>query len=195
MLNLRNFFEIIEYDKIDSTNDEALRLIQNHKINQKTILFANQQTSGRGKKDAIWSSPNGNIYLSLVFPIFSRDLEKYNSFQNFSLLIGLSLYEVMNFYKNTECEIKIKKPNDILIDGKKVAGILIESIFQNNMHYLIVGIGVNWENAPLETSDYVKKFLRIDKNDFIFHAMMNVDEKVGNSQLYCNIKPIIFPLK
>ena len=57
-------------------------------------------------------------------------------------------------------------------------------IIRINMHYLIIGIGVNWENAPLETSDYVKKFLRIDKNDFIFHAMMNVDEKVGNSQLY-----------
>ena len=166
-------------------------MIQNNKINQQTVIFANTQINGRGKKDAIWKSPIGNIYLSFIFPIPLGNLTIYNNFQDCSLLIGLSLHEVINFYKNKEYDIKIKKPNDILINGKKVAGILIESINHEDSCYLIVGIGINWENAPLKTSDYIKKFLKINKNEFIFHLLMNVREKISNFQLYSHRISII----
>lgn len=184
MFNLRNFFNVLEYKEIDSSNTESIRLIQNDIINQKTIIFSEKQTFGRGKKDAIWESPKGNIHLSLIYPILFDEVEKYNNFQDFSLFIGLSLYEVINFYKNSKCEVVIKKPNDILINGKKVAGILVESVVHKDFYYLIIGIGINWNIAPIDTSDYIKKFLDIEKDKFIFHLMMDIKEKINNFQFY-----------
>jgi BirA family biotin operon repressor/biotin-[acetyl-CoA-carboxylase] ligase len=186
MFNLSNLFKIVKYNEIDSTNTEAIRLIQENLINKKTIILSNKQTNGRGKKDAIWQSPEGNIYLTAIYIVSPDELRKHNNFENFSLIIGLSLQEVINFYKNTKCEVRIKKPNDILIDEKKVAGILIEFINHKNMHYLIIGIGINWNNAPLETSDYLKKFLKIQRDEFIFHLMVNIDEKIKNYPFYYN---------
>jgi BirA family biotin operon repressor/biotin-[acetyl-CoA-carboxylase] ligase len=184
MLNLRNFFKVREYEKIDSTNDESFRLIKKDIIKEKTVILSDEQTNGRGKKDAIWNSPRGNIYLSFIYPICFNEFQKFNNFKDFSLLIGLSLYEVINFYKNNNYDILIKKPNDILINKKKVAGILIESIDFKVYHYLIVGVGVNWIKSPLENSDYIEKFLKIKKDEFLFHLVMNINEKIDNFQLY-----------
>lgn len=184
MSKLSNFFRVIGYIEIGSTNDEAIRLIKNREINAQTIILSERQTSGRGKEKAVWESPIGNIYISFIFLI--DDIKRYSSFQSISLLIGQALYEVINLYKKYEIEIKIKKPNDVLINGKKIAGILPEFIQENNENYLIIGIGINWLTAPLETSDHIDKFLKIEKDEFIFHLSMNVMEKISNFHLYEN---------
>ncbi len=181
---LRKSFDIIECKTIDSTNDEAIRMIKQNQIQQKTIILSNEQTKGRGKENAIWTSPIGNIYMTLIFLV--DDIKKYNDFQNLSLVVGLSLHDVIIANRNHELNIRIKKPNDILINEKKVAGILPEVIFHNNIYYINIGIGINWSIAPLETSDFINQFISIEKNEFIVKISHDIDEKLKNFLFYNN---------
>lgn len=129
-----NFYH---FDQLDSTNVEAIRLIE--KGISSGIVIADRQTAGRGRGDNGWFSPQGkNLYVSFfsrVEPERSRDLAK---------MAGVALYETVAGGISA-ARILLKWPNDLLADRKKVAGILIQQVRRGTALFSVTGIGINVE--------------------------------------------------
>lgn len=111
-----------------------------------TVIQAMIQTAGRGRQGNQWISPLGNLYMSFILrPMCMPDLAGQLSF-----VIGLALSAAMDPYVTADHKKTLKWPNDILIDGKKCAGILLESSLSSGgmVESLVVGMGVNIHAAP-----------------------------------------------
>jgi len=135
----RKTCEVFTHDQIDSTNNEVERLLANGQ-NAPFAVLANQQDKGRGRMGRIWHSPKGgNIYLSMGF----RPNVQAIRIRNFTLWQGLNICNFLRNYLGYD-KIKIKWPNDIFFEGKKLAGMLTEaSIDCERIKTLIFGIGLN----------------------------------------------------
>ena len=103
------------YKKVESTNNVALRLIKQG--NQRGIILTDEQTKGKGQRKNKWISIKGNLFLSVFFEISKKI--------SLSKIINLNLKIIKKIiYKKINTLILIKKPNDILINKKKVCGII-----------------------------------------------------------------------
>ena len=131
---------IIKLNAIDSTNSYLINLSRTVKLEDPTIVVANEQTKGRGQQGAYWQSVQRQ---SLLFSIFKRfdDLSIYK-ISNITYAVSLGIKEALK--KLQIPNIAIKWPNDIMSQSKKVAGILIENqIKQGKVVSSIIGIGLN----------------------------------------------------
>jgi len=126
--------EIFVFEELGSTNQW---LIDHLKDDQLKLCVANVQTEGRGRGGRSWLSPDGGIYLSFNYRVSPH----ISDFSAVSLVIGLVLVRVMRSegVKN----VGVKWPNDILIGGSKLAGVLIETKKINGCVWLVIGIGLN----------------------------------------------------
>lgn len=103
------------------------------------------QTGGRGRHGNQWVSPMGNLYISLLL----RPNCRADEAGQVAFIVALALSKAMDEFMDPSHVKTLKWPNDILIDGKKVSGILLESSIENSRcEYLIVGVGVNILAAP-----------------------------------------------
>ena len=126
---------------VNSTNDSAIRIIKN--TNTKLgIIIAEKQKKGKGQYGRKWISYKGNLFVSVFFPI---DMVKLSlrELTNINCLLVKKL--LSGFYKK---KISIKKPNDLLINTKKISGILQETISKSGVTFIIVGIGINLIKSP-----------------------------------------------
>ena len=138
-MRLKKYF----YKKVGSTNSVAIRLIKQG--NDKGIILSEHQIKGKGQGKNKWISMKGNLFLSIFFEISKKI--SLTAIINSNLKI---IKKVIN--KKINSLIQIKKPNDILINNKKVCGILQEIIFREGRKYLIVGIGINVSSSPKITN-------------------------------------------
>ena len=126
------------YAQIDSTNDEALRLAAQG-AEHGTAVVAEEQTKGRGRLQRLWVSPAGcGIYLSMILrsPLLVQQAPQP------AMVVGLSLVKVLQ--EKYGLEAAIKWPNDVLVRGKKLAGILADmQSDQDYTRFIVVGIGIN----------------------------------------------------
>jgi len=149
-------FLIHHFDEVQSTNDLAISLVKNRNIFANEIILANQQSKGRGRYNRQWISEIGNLYFSLVLDgkIANKNLG-LNQISTLSLVANIALnltIKTISQAQNIEINIANKWPNDLLIENKKVAGILLENIIiNNNCEFIILGIGVNINNNPQNT--------------------------------------------
>ena len=127
------------FKKVQSTNDIALRLINLGKLNG--VILTEYQTKGRGQRGNKWISKKGNLFMTIFF-----EINKKLSIKKITSLNILLIKKIIS--KQIKSEITIKLPNDILVDKKKVCGILQEIYFKNNIKFLVVGIGINIINSP-----------------------------------------------
>jgi BirA family biotin operon repressor/biotin-[acetyl-CoA-carboxylase] ligase len=131
--------KLIFLNEVDSTNNYAAKLFRAGEIDSGTVILAEKQTNGRGQRGNHWKSlPNENLLMS--FPI---DLTIFNHFQLPSLnhFISLGIHDFLTTYSN---KAHIKWPNDLVIEHRKIAGILIETqIERNAFNSAIIGIGIN----------------------------------------------------
>lgn len=127
--------KVIHLAAVASTIDEARSEVLSGAA-QGTVVISDKQTAGRGRLGRTWLSPRGGIYLSIIL---------YPAIDDFPYLIMVASLAVARTIKSvTGLQTQIKWPNDILIDGRKVGGILIESGLQQvTGDYAIVGIGLN----------------------------------------------------
>ena len=132
-LNLDNL-ELKTCQLVDSTNDECKRISSNKDI---LVVTADKQTKGKGRKGKKWHSPEGNISLSLAFA--DRELDSPISIAT-GIIVKDALSEVFNLDT-----IKLKWPNDLVFENKKIGGILVEKEVYANFTKTIVGIGINLE--------------------------------------------------
>ena len=132
---------IFNYKSVNSTNDVAINLIKKKNI-KVGFVFAEKQKNGRGQRGKRWISYKGNLFVSIFFSLEKINLTlKQLTKTNAKLIIKLISY----YYKN---KIKLKLPNDILINQRKICGILQETVQKNDVKYLIVGIGLNLVKSP-----------------------------------------------
>jgi len=132
-------FPLIHLPSVDSTNKYAAAILHKENATEGTVILADVQTRGKGQGDNIWLSDNGlNLLCSLILkPDF---LPAYKQFY-LSMCIATGLFDCL---ADLGIRSQVKWPNDILIEGKKVAGILIENtILSHNLNSSIVGIGLN----------------------------------------------------
>jgi BirA family biotin operon repressor/biotin-[acetyl-CoA-carboxylase] ligase len=130
----------IYYPSVPSTMDVARKEARKG-TDDGTVVIAGEQTEGRGRMNRTWLSPKGNLAFSIIlYPEVS-----YLPF----LVIIAALAVVYSIERATGLRTLIKWPNDILIGGKKVGGILIENeVKRNKVQYAIVGIGINMDVNP-----------------------------------------------
>ncbi|AHC73631.1 biotin-[acetyl-CoA-carboxylase] ligase [Candidatus Endolissoclinum faulkneri L5] len=129
---------IIELDSIDSTNWEACRRIEKG-VTDGTIITAYKQTNGQARRGRRWDSPPGNLYWSrVVFPKLGWPLPS-----TLSMISALAVVDLVRLVLPSDVSICIKWPNDILIAGNKLAGILLQSGEKGSTPWVICGIGVN----------------------------------------------------
>jgi BirA family biotin operon repressor/biotin-[acetyl-CoA-carboxylase] ligase len=130
---------LIHMQSVDSTNVHASRLLQSNEVNEGTVILADHQTMGKGQAGTCWISEAGsNLLFSLILrPNFLL------AEQQFFLSMCVS-NAIVGFLIPFHAAVKIKWPNDILMNRKKVAGILIENtVLQKKLHSSVVGIGLN----------------------------------------------------
>ena len=119
---------------VDSTNTFAKKkLLEKDYL----VVIAEEQTAGRGRQGKQWYSPDaGNIYMSIKL--------RSNDYAPLSLIVGLLISEAMDSVSGQKINVGLKWPNDLLIDNKKICGILIESEVNEDNVDFIIGIGINY---------------------------------------------------
>ncbi|WP_054741657.1 biotin--[acetyl-CoA-carboxylase] ligase [Cellulosilyticum ruminicola] len=141
------------FSEIDSTNEIVKKLARKGEA-EGTIVIADKQTAGKGRLGRVWESPSGvNIFMSILL----RPQIKPDKASQITLIVGLAMCEAIR--EVTGLDARIKWPNDIVVNGKKVCGILTEMSAEIDcVNYVVVGIGVNVnqmefsENLPHATS-------------------------------------------
>jgi BirA family biotin operon repressor/biotin-[acetyl-CoA-carboxylase] ligase len=127
-----------------STNDDA-RIAAEKGVEEGAVFWALRQTAGRGRRGRDWDSPEGNLYCSALLrpKLDPRQLGLY------SFVAALAIGNVVR-EQVPQRHIDLKWPNDVLVDGKKVSGILIEAGMGDNP-WLVVGMGINVRHSPAQS--------------------------------------------
>ena len=166
--------DIIKYDRVDSTNNVAIRRIKKGKINP-TLIVANIQKKGRGQYGRKWVSYRGNVFLTIYF-----NLKKNITIKKISKKVYKTLKKTLEKLLNQK--IKIKLLNDLLIKGSKICGILQETIIYKKNKYFIIGIGINLIKSPKINNKQVSFLQKYNNNKIkktdIYKKIKNNLEKV-----------------
>ena len=186
------------YDEIDSTNTQIKRLAEEDAPHG-TLAVADYQSRGKGRRGRAWDSPHGSaIYMSILF----RPEIRPDRASMLTLVIGLSVTQAIR--SNLGLQAQIKWPNDVVLNGKKLVGILTEMSAQMNyIEYLVTGIGINanLREFPEELEDKATSLQKeighkVNRSALIAECMEKIEEnyeikiilpnkyrKIGNKQI------------
>ena len=147
--------DVIWLESVDSTNEEIKRRI--HEFTKPTWIIASKQSKGKGRNGNTWFSNYGNFSGSIIF--FPTIEHTY--FHLYGFFVGVALYNTIKEIVTNDVDIRLKWPNDLMIENCKVAGILLESVQQSIYHNrgLIVGIGVNIISSPRLKANSEKRYM------------------------------------
>jgi len=143
-------FIIHHFKELASTNTHAFNLANNRQIFHNEIVISNKQTAGKGRKNRNWTSEdNENLYFSIILQP-KINIQKINEL---SFISAIALRKTVESLDSGQKNIiQLKWPNDLIVNGKKTAGILLESQLSNNeAEFIVVGIGVNICDYPKDT--------------------------------------------
>jgi len=155
--------EIRRYKKISSTQDLALFLVNNSKERGHSdcnglVIVSDEQTAGKGRAERKWVSDIGGLWFSIL--VIKPNILASNTNQ-IQMLSAVSVCETINAITNLNT--KIKWPNDILINSKKVGGILVDvGIKGPKIDYLVIGIGINVNTDSNATRKELQKKIQYD---------------------------------
>ena len=159
----------LKFKSVKSTNDIAHKLIKKKKI-RPTIILSEKQTKGRGTMGKKWISKKGNLFLTIFFNMSKKKID----YKKFAILNAYLLRSIL--VKKFSNKIKIKWPNDLLFEGKKICGILQETIIKADKKFLIVGVGINTNLDPKNSSFSSTSLKHI------------VNKNIDNKELFIMIK-------
>jgi BirA family biotin operon repressor/biotin-[acetyl-CoA-carboxylase] ligase len=159
---LRPQLDIRLYETLASTNEEAWRLVEQG-CGAGTVVIAREQSAGRGQWGRQWQSAAGGLYMSLI-------LEPEWPIAEVHLLTLTSAWGIATSLNNLGLDLQVKWPNDLVSQGRKVGGILTESRLggasrtlsspsASSIPYVIVGVGLNWDNPLPETAISLRQLL------------------------------------
>lgn len=166
-------YKVFVYPVIPSTNQFLQENI--HSLDRGSLCLAEYQTAGRGRRGRKWLSPfAGQVIMSLywTFP-------RYIDLNGLSLVVGMAIADVLK--QMGAIDISLKWPNDVLLKGRKLAGVLIEIANKNNkLHNIIIGIGINLslgkqaEHIDQPWAELLEVLPKLDRNQFIVYLVKNL---------------------
>lgn len=168
--------QIIYFDSIDSTNSYAKK--EMNQLEDGAVILAEEQLAGRGRRGRGWSSPKGTgIWMSLVLKPNIPPTEGVKMTQIAAAAVCKSIRELAGL------DALIKWPNDIVINGKKICGILTEMAGElNEISYIIVGVGINVNTEDFSdeikekaTSLFVEGNKKIDRKELVVNILKNFE--------------------
>jgi len=147
--------DVIWLETVDSTNEEIKRRI--HEFTKPTWIIASEQSKGKGRNGNTWFSNYGNFSGSIIF----FPTVEHTYFHLYGFFVGVALYNTIKELVTNDVDIRLKWPNDLMIESCKVAGILLESVQESIYHKsgLIVGIGVNITSSPRLKTNSEKRYM------------------------------------
>lgn len=148
-------YKVISFDKIPSTQTTAQELISEHRAGDHSIVVAAAQSAGRGRYRRKWVSHHGNLYASFIYACEERDAR-------LAYAVAIAVADTLFSFGIVPT---IKWPNDILVDDKKISGILIEYFGR----FVVVGIGIN-----IATNPTVEEYKTTKINDYIMASEKDV---------------------
>lgn len=177
----------IQLDDISSTNLYLRKLIKDKSINENILVSTNYQEKGRGQRSNIWESEkNMNILISFLYV---HTTNNYDLFK-FNMLISLAIYDFLSKYFKTG--LKIKWPNDLMINNKKIAGVLVQNIESNFKSIIGVGININQKEfksfSPQATSFSNELNKEFNRNALILELMNNFENYLINYFQFNDLK-------
>ncbi|MDH7507465.1 MAG: biotin--[acetyl-CoA-carboxylase] ligase [Candidatus Thermoplasmatota archaeon] len=180
--------EILYFKSINSTNDYAKKIAEKRK-KEGIVIVADIQTKGRGRKNRVWFSSSGGLWFSIV--LRPKIPANYGMF--LTMIASISVVQAIK--KLTGISPVIKWPNDVLINGKKVCGILTEfDVKKNLINYAVVGIGININNKinkqikKIATSLSIEVGVNISRIKFLKTIIKCFDKYYKNLNIYNFIK-------
>lgn len=172
---------------IDSTNSELMRRVQNKSpINSGQVLVAEMQEAGRGRRGRTWQSPFGaNLYYSYYW----RLDDGLQAAMGVSIAVGLAVYDALKALYGLE--VALKWPNDIYLNHKKLAGVLVELDGQvEGPCHLVIGIGINLQMPETASqqidqpwTDIASHSHELDKDKLVAHLTYALDERLAQYQV------------
>ena len=141
-LTLPTGYTLHSFDAIDSTNAEALRRLADG-ASGGDVIWARQQSGGRGRRGRSWHSPTGNLYVTFVVPVPTDRLVGQLAF-----VAANGAGEAVRGLLASPGSLEFKWPNDLMLDGRKLGGILIEASPQGQSQMVAVGLGLNVAFSP-----------------------------------------------
>ena len=165
LVNLPPGYRLRTFDTLDSTNEEAKRQAQQG-AEAGLVLWAKSQSLGRGRRGRTWISPEGGLYFSLLLkPDCSPERAAQLSFMS-ALAVAEGVAPILPGGR----EMSFKWPNDLLVGGRKVSGILLDSSGgAAAVEWLVVGIGINVDSHP-DGTDYPATSLSSEGAAGVRHA-------------------------
>ena len=164
-------YHIVNVKSVGSTMEEV------KKFDNNTLLIADEQTNGRGKGGRDWDAKmSNNIYMSLIIDAANERLD----YSQLSFLTSIAIRENIESFDDMNNEILSKWPNDILVNGKKCVGILLE--YDLMFQRLVIGVGVNVDYYPENTTSLFeptslnKEGITVDKSKFVNKFLEKFDE-------------------
>jgi len=142
-------YRLVLYDTVDSTNDEAKRLARAG-AEEGTLVWGHEQTAGRGRRGRAWASPPGNLYASLIL----RPQCPLDQAAQLSFVAALAVGDTLTSTTQKQLDaLSYKWPNDVLLRGRKIAGILLDSELGGGEvpEFVVVGVGINLLSSPRNT--------------------------------------------
>lgn len=164
---------ILRFKQLDSTNT----FIKNNlaKLNNGDLVVSESQSKGKGRYSKKWMSEEGNLYFSFLLKEITNREEIFN-------LIMKSSLSIIKLLKKYNVQSKIKYPNDIVVNSKKISGILIESIGYNHIDQTIVGIGINVnQNEFGDIDEKATSIIKETKKQYNIEGVMNSFIEIYNS--------------
>ena len=163
-MKLRKF----KFKRVNSTNNTAIRIIKKNNYNSGMVI-AETQIKGRGQYGRKWISSKGNLFVSFFNELNKSNLTIDAITKSNCLLVKRLLS------KFTRKKILFKKPNDLIIDKKKISGILQEVIFVKGKKFLITGIGINIVKNPIIRNYPATNLKELTKKSI---SKLNVENKL-----------------
>jgi len=143
--------KVYYFNTIDTTQNFAMEIVTRNNMNG-TIIIAKKQTGGRGRMKRKWKSPVGGIWMSIIIH------PKFGVSSTTLVPIAISLALCIAIEKTLKIKPELKWPNDVTVNGKKVAGVLVDtSIISNKIENMILGVGINFKIKPHELAGTIKK--------------------------------------
>ena len=141
------FYRLTRYETIGSTNDEA-KCQARAGAPEGALVWALEQTAGRGRRGRPWQSPPGNLYFSLLL----RPSGSAAQVAQLGFVAALALGDALEPLLDGGHSLRFKWPNDVLVDSRKLAGILLESetAAGDGVAFVVIGVGVNLAIAPAD---------------------------------------------
>jgi len=187
LLNQEKFYSynIIEYDVVDSTMNVVKNFLPN------TVVIARKQEKGRGKGNRVWNSENNdNLYFSLLIKADKIKLD----YSQLSFVVSIAMRRAIKTFDRKNNNVVSKWPNDILINEKKVCGILLE--FDYSTKNLVIGCGVNVDSSPVsaifKATSLKSEGILVDRYEVLKEFLNNFDllVKIWESEGFAPIRDL-----